>query len=128
MPKHIAIVLTNSVEGQEEEYNRWYTEHHIDEILGLDGHVAVQRFRLADRGNPTGAPYKYLAINEVAPGKLDAAVAATEAFGAEQSRAAESGGDRRFLPPAGLAADYQVLWFTAITDRREAETTGGWRG
>ena len=129
MPKHIALVLTNSLEGQEDEFNRWYTDRHIDEILSLDAHVAVQRFRLANQGNPADAPFKYLAINEVVAGGMDAALAAEEAFGAEQQRAAAAGdGDRRFAAPAGLSPDYQVLWFTAITDPREADSASGWSG
>jgi len=62
MPKYNMIVLSRPVEGHEEEYNDWYNNIHLPEVLGTEGFVAAQRFKLA--GGPD-APAPYLAIYEV---------------------------------------------------------------
>jgi hypothetical protein len=33
MPKHLMLVLTNPVEGKDAEYNEWYTNTHLPDIL-----------------------------------------------------------------------------------------------
>lgn len=33
MGKHIFVVLTNAVPGQEDELNRWDNERHLDDVL-----------------------------------------------------------------------------------------------
>jgi hypothetical protein len=62
MPKYSMIVLTRPVEGCEDEYNSWYNDIHLTEVLGTDGFIAAQRFKLA--GGPD-APAPYLAIYEL---------------------------------------------------------------
>jgi len=37
MARYVVIVLSNSVEGNEEEYKRWYSEQHIPDILQVPG-------------------------------------------------------------------------------------------
>jgi hypothetical protein len=66
MPKYSFIVLTNPVAGKEEEYNRWYNQQHLPDILNLPGFVAAQRFRLAEtQFAGDGGAHKYLAIYEI---------------------------------------------------------------
>ena len=48
MPTHRLIVFTQPAAGQEAEYNRWYDEVHLGDVLEVDGFVAAQRFALAD--------------------------------------------------------------------------------
>ena len=62
-PAHRLLVFSNPVEGREDEYNDWYDEVHIDEVLEVDGFVACQRFS-ADDGTE-GAPARYLAVYEI---------------------------------------------------------------
>jgi hypothetical protein len=62
MSKYTMIVLTRPVEGREDEYNDWYTNIHLPEVLGTEGFLAAQRFKLA--GGPD-APAPYLAIYEI---------------------------------------------------------------
>lgn len=60
------VVLTNAVEGRDAEFNEWYTNTHLSDVLAVPGIVSAQRYVLADfqRGaNPQ--PYKYLAIYEI---------------------------------------------------------------
>ena len=67
MAKHIVLVLTNPVEGREEEFNDWYDNTHLAEVLESAGFVAAQRFRLADVqvGGHPNPRHRYLAIYEV---------------------------------------------------------------
>jgi hypothetical protein len=56
------VVLSNPVDGREAEYNEWYDNVHLADVLAVDGVVSAQRFKYADI---TGtAPYQYLAVYE----------------------------------------------------------------
>ena len=48
MTKYTFVVMTNASEGKEEEFNRWYNQHHIPDVLNVPGFVSGQRFRLAE--------------------------------------------------------------------------------
>src|SRR5215469_214807 len=56
MAKHTFLVLTNPVQGKEKEYNDWYTNQHIPDVVSVPGIVAAQRYKLADFQMGTGAP------------------------------------------------------------------------
>lgn len=66
MAKYVFVVMTNAVEGQEDEFNAWYDNQHIGDVLKVEGFKAAQRFRLApaEADNPK-AVHRYLAIYEV---------------------------------------------------------------
>lgn len=53
------IVLTNAVEGKEAEFNAWYDDQHIHDVVAIPGFVSGQRYTLA------AAPWDYLAIYEI---------------------------------------------------------------
>lgn len=64
MAKHVLVVVSNPTPGKEEEYNKWYSEQHLDDVLKVPGFVAAQRFKL----NLDGAqslPGPYLALYEM---------------------------------------------------------------
>jgi hypothetical protein len=69
----VLVVLANSVESREDEFNDWYSEVHVPEILALPSFLSARRFRL-DRRAPTNSSHGYLTVYEVS----DAAVAAAE--------------------------------------------------
>lgn len=56
MAKHKLIALSNAVPGQEAEFERWYDQQHIPDILGFDGFLSAQRFNLAAQPGPPGTP------------------------------------------------------------------------
>jgi len=64
--KYVFVVMTNPRPGREAEYNDWYTNTHIPDVLKVPGIVAAQRFALAakQRRDPP-YPYKYLATYEI---------------------------------------------------------------
>jgi hypothetical protein len=70
--RHVYVVLTNPVEGRENEFNDWYDNQHLDDVLQLPGFVSAQRFRLSETDPPQSAPHRYLAIYEVETDDIDA--------------------------------------------------------
>lgn len=61
------IVFSNPTPGEEDEYNRWYGQRHLFEVLSAPGFVNAQRFVLSDLqfSAPAQWPYKYLATYEI---------------------------------------------------------------
>jgi hypothetical protein len=57
--------LTSPVEGQDDEYNRWYNESHIPEILSVPGIVSARRFKTKLVLGPGVPSWKYVCIFEV---------------------------------------------------------------
>ncbi|MCE2510411.1 MAG: hypothetical protein J4G10_05475 [Alphaproteobacteria bacterium] len=62
--KHLLLVLSNPTEGQEKEFNRWYDELHLDEMLATTKCTSAQRFKLTD-DQWTKSAHNYLAVYEV---------------------------------------------------------------
>jgi hypothetical protein len=55
-------VRSGPVAGREQEYNSWYSDQHLDDVIAVPGFVSAQRFRLVDPA-AEGAPRQpYLAI------------------------------------------------------------------
>ncbi len=54
------IVCSNPVAGREDEYNAWYDEVHLPEVVALPGVASAQRFRQSSVG--PRATCSYLAI------------------------------------------------------------------
>ena len=77
MATHRLIVLTEPKPGQEADYNKWYDEVHLKEVLETEGFVAAQRFEIASSqiGEPGETPPKrYLAIYEIEADDVDVAL------------------------------------------------------
>jgi hypothetical protein len=77
MSKHVLLVFTDPVEGREDEYNAWYDQTHLKEVLQVDGFVAGQRFKVADV-MPGVTPHRYVALYEL---DTDDPAAAVKALG-----------------------------------------------
>jgi len=82
MPKYVMVVLSNPTAGKEEEYNRWYDETHLPQVLTVPGFVAAQRFRCV-QGMGRPVPAQYLALYEVETDAPSAALADLSAFVAD---------------------------------------------
>lgn len=64
--QHIFIAATNPIPGREAEFNRFYDEMHVPDVLAAPGWVAAQRYRLTNEQRPDQSPpWKYLAVYEV---------------------------------------------------------------
>jgi hypothetical protein len=115
MPSLRLIVLTNPVDGREDEYNDWYTGRHLDDVLAVHGFRAAQRFVFRPGKLSTDPGFRYLAIYEVAAATVEEAEAALLATAAK----------RELMPISGaLARQRATWWFEAITDRVEAPAAG----
>jgi hypothetical protein len=58
----ILTVYSEALEGQNEEYERWYTGTHFGEVLEIPGFVGAQLHRVAGEASGTAT---YLAIYEL---------------------------------------------------------------
>jgi len=58
------LVFTNALDGCDEEFNRWYDEIHLPEVLALPVFTGAQRLRLADAQMFPEQRFRYLAIYE----------------------------------------------------------------
>ena len=64
----ILLGLMNAVEGEEAEFNRWYDEQHLDDVLAIPGMISARRFHVVENpDNPDATPWRYLTIYEVEP-------------------------------------------------------------
>jgi hypothetical protein len=64
MAKHLLVVLSDAVPGQEQEFVRWYEEQHLDHVLGVPGFVSAQLFKVAhDGAKPLSG--RYVALYEM---------------------------------------------------------------
>jgi hypothetical protein len=64
MGKHLLMVFSNPAEGKEDEYNTWYDDVHLGEVLQVPGIERAQRFAVADL-MPGVTDHKYVAIYEL---------------------------------------------------------------
>lgn len=77
MGTHRLIVFTEPKPGMDAEYNKWYEEIHLKEVLETEGFVAAQRFAVAPSqigDNDDDVPGRYLAIYEIEAENIDVAL------------------------------------------------------
>jgi|KBSSwiStaDraftv2_1062776.scaffolds.fasta_scaffold754401_2 hypothetical protein len=109
MEKHVLVVLSNSVEGADDQFNNWYTNTHLGDVLNVPGFVAAQRYKLSGTQLGDGAtPYGYLALYEVETDDLAA------------TGAGLTGNSDMYIDPALDRAATVAWFFTPITARVEA--------
>ncbi|MCU1346574.1 MAG: hypothetical protein JWL70_2840 [Acidimicrobiia bacterium] len=65
MADHHMLVFTNPVEGREDEFNKWYDEVHLPEVLTVPGFVAAQRYGQTEGSLGNDGPRPYLAVYEI---------------------------------------------------------------
>lgn len=63
MPKFAMLTFSNAVAGQEDDFNDWYNNCHLTEILAIPAFVGAQRFKQVD--NMPGGPAGYLTLYEI---------------------------------------------------------------
>ncbi|MET0545664.1 MAG: hypothetical protein ABWZ40_05070 [Caulobacterales bacterium] len=65
--KNVLIVFSNPLDGRHDDFNDWYTNVHIRDVMRMPSSVGVQRFKLAEE-QPVGSapsPYKYVVLYEI---------------------------------------------------------------
>jgi hypothetical protein len=104
MEKHLFVVMSNARDGQDEEFNDWYTNIHLKDLVNIPGFVSAQRFKYADQGagNTDEPQWRYLALYQVEAESLaDAQDALTNSV---------SGGTPMYISPA-LDMERTVAWY-----------------
>ena len=64
MARYRLVVFTDPVKGREAEYNNWYDNRHLGDVVSFPSFLTAQRFKCAHivRG---AVPNRYLAIYEM---------------------------------------------------------------
>lgn len=110
MAKYNLIALTNPLEGRDDEFNDWYTNVHLADVLKLPGVIAAQRYRLADEQHrPKPLEWSYMAVYEIEIDDISRTLSALKAA---------SGTEAMPLSPA-LSPERMVWIYEPITDRVE---------
>ena len=107
MTRHLRMAFGNALEGLDDDFNRWYNDTHLGQILEIPGYMAAQRFELSSTQVISNPPYKCVALYEV-----------------ETDDLARTSDDLMLKPreelPVTHAWDYDncaTWWYTPITDR-----------
>jgi hypothetical protein len=78
------LVFTNAVEGRDDEYNEWYNDVHLKEVVATDPFKSARRFRISQvQGLPQQPDHRYLAIYEYegpSQAALDSLLAASPSY------------------------------------------------
>ena len=61
--KQLVLVLSEPTEGQETEFNQYYEDLHLDDVLRTTGWKTAQRYQLVDQAGKE-CPLPYLAVYE----------------------------------------------------------------
>lgn len=61
----VFIVHTNAAEGREDDFNEWYNNTHLSDVVAIPGFVAARRYRLADAQHVPLETFRYFAIYEI---------------------------------------------------------------
>ncbi|HEY0246636.1 MAG TPA: hypothetical protein VGC45_00105 [Gryllotalpicola sp.] len=70
-PKFLQIVFTQPSPDSDAEFNDWYENTHVPEVLRMPGFLSGQRFTLVDSNPPFAGP-QYLAVYEIESDDIDA--------------------------------------------------------
>jgi len=108
MRRYTFVVLTNSIPGQDAEFNAWYDNVHLHDILQVPGFVAAQRFRQVTLDGESALPYPYLALYEVETDDLE---------GTRQALAALSNGGTIVVSPSLDTSKVVSGYFEPLTER-----------
>jgi hypothetical protein len=116
MGKHILVVMSNATsEEREEEFNDWYTNQHLHDVVKVPGYKAAIRYEASAAQLAEGKPpWKYLAIYEVETDDVAKAAAGLSSAAADSDKMPLSD----TLDQAGVYA----YFFTPITDRIASRT------
>ena len=83
MGKYVLVVPSSAKEGRDDDYNEWYNNQHIHDLLAIPGIKSGRRFT-PDPISPMPPPADYLAIYEIETDDIGSVFA-------EMNRRAQSG-------------------------------------
>jgi hypothetical protein len=78
MRRYKFLVFTRPMDGREQEYDDWYQNVHLQDLVGVPGFKSAQRFRLKriyQKPPSADAPSVHLAIYDIETDDLDGVLA-----------------------------------------------------
>ena len=112
---HVMFVFSNVKDGEEQEFNRWYTDEHVVDVVDkLDGYLSAQRYELAG-GQLGDAPFRYLALYNIAADKLETSFQANLAQREERKEALAAGRRPMLTTSTTMVAPHHTWWYSPIT-------------
>jgi hypothetical protein len=112
MARFLQVVMTSPQPGREEDFNKWYSEEHLPDVLGVDGIVAAQRFEFVASNGSADPAQRYLALYEVEADDHEEAIAKLNAALAEPGRMRVSD---------SLDRDFRQWYFRPLGERMVSE-------
>jgi hypothetical protein len=73
MAEYKFVVFSKPSEGKEDEYNRWYDEEHVRDVVAIPGFTSAKRFRRVPTEGEQPA-WGYLAIYDIETDDIDTAM------------------------------------------------------
>ncbi len=112
MANALLVVFSNAVEGADEEFNRWYTEVHVPDVIKLGGALHGRRYRSSGVALLPGIPEPggYAAVYEVQADTVEQ----IEKIAA-RLQGSLSTGEADISPTMDLPS-VQAAWLLPITD------------
>lgn len=108
MPRSLMLVFSSATSPEQEaEYNEWYTNKHLKDVVALPGIVGATRYKLEKKVGLDGIPAstaEYLAIYEVEGDTVEAMEAAKQALSDGLARGAVDISPT--LDPASIQTDF----------------------
>jgi hypothetical protein len=104
--------MTNAVEGQDDEFNTWYNEVHLPDVVRVEGFVAAQRFRLTETDPAQSFGHRYLSLYELETDDLARS---------RKALSAVAGTDAMVISPALDRGAASAAYFEPITERVKSE-------
>ena len=71
---HLLMMITNPVEGREDEFNDWYDNRHVPDVVNNPGFQWAQRYKVKSTFSGEPSSHSYFAIYGIEQGALDSTV------------------------------------------------------
>jgi hypothetical protein len=109
--RYVMLVFANPIPGKEAEFNDWYTNTHMGDLVQLQGWMGAQRFRIVTNVQPrpsaAGYAHGYLIIWDLEETDANAALGRmTAAIAGGKSRL---GAAFNYTPGAGANGTYEAI-------------------
>ena len=70
MARYKLVALSNAAEGRDEDYNQWYQNQHMPDVLSVPGFISCERLVCLGEG-----AHRYLAIYEIETDDIESVLA-----------------------------------------------------
>jgi len=109
--RYVMLVFANPIPGREAEFNDWYSNTHMGDLVQLQGWMGAQRFRIVTNVQPrptmAGYAHGYLIIWDLEETEANAALSRmTAAISGGKSRL---GAGFNYTPGAGANGTFEVM-------------------